>query len=135
MVNRLLTAALRELLLPCCGPEKVDSVIAIVIAAQWRPPLRQLDTVEEVAALPNGTPVLVGSLAPDKWPGSVGVKVPHGIQFTGEEHPYPLHDPNLAPPLPVTVVWQPTDTTDFGQYADGTEEAAVMQALLPEDPD
>jgi hypothetical protein len=131
MVNRLLTAALRELLLPCCGAEKVDSAIAIVLAAGWRPPLHTLLTVEEVEALADGTPVLVGSLSPDKWPASVGVKVQHGIQFAGEDTPYPLHDPRYDPPLPVTVVWQPQDVSNFGQYADGTEERAVYDQLLP----
>jgi hypothetical protein len=118
-----MSAALRSLLVDCCGEDTVDSAVGIVLAAGWTPPLRTLLTVAEVEDLPNGTPVIVGSLDPRKWPPAFGVKTDHAILFTGEEEPYPLHQEGLAPPLPCTVVWQPQDTTDFNQYADGSEQA------------
>lgn len=131
MVTRILKASLRELLIDCCGEEKVDSVVDAVLAARWSPPLETLLTVEAVEALPNGTPVIIGSLDPRRWPPAFGQKVDHAILLAGEDEPYPLHAEGVAPPLPCTVVWTPPDTTDFGQYADGTEESAVYQQLLP----
>lgn len=125
IVVRILTATLRAALLPIVGPETIETVVATVITLGWRPPFRTLLTVEEVEALPNGTPVLIGSLDPRRAVPAFGFKCEHAVEIQGESEPYALHDPASPPPLPCTVVALPPDTV----LALGDNSAAAFAAL------
>jgi hypothetical protein len=110
MPLRILEARLRDLLLPCCGPEEVEKIVGILVHQEkWRPPMTTLVDVDSLENLPVGTAVLVGNIQdPDRYL-HVGMVGQHCVLFAGEEHPYPFHEDGGAPPLPCTVIWNPLE--------------------------
>jgi len=93
----------------CCGTEDACNVVDRLIAMGVRLPTITITDVSELDAIPDGSAVIVGNLQDPEARPAVGTKQRHSIAFSGEDEPYPFHQPGLAPPLPCTVVWMPAE--------------------------
>lgn len=123
MPHRVLRKVLLEILAPCCGDaESAERVADGLIAAGLSFPTLTVTDVGDLDAIPDGSAVIVGNPADPASMPHVGVKRQHSIMFAGETSPWPFHDPNLAPPLPCTVVWMPGDQIN------------ILRAVIKESP-
>lgn len=133
MPNRVLRAAMLQWISTCCDDESTERVVDRLLEMGVRPPVLTLSTVEDVDRLPDGTAVVVGDL---RTAGRLAEKRGHAVLFAGEDAPYPLFLPDLAPPLPCTVVWVPIEGREHfmrifaRQTADllGLDKQALLQA-------
>lgn len=122
MPHRVLRAVLLEILEPCCDAERAEQVADTLLAAGFGFPTLTVTDVRDLDKIPNGSAVIVGNPADPAAMPHVGVKGDHSITFTGDVNPWPFHNPNLAPPLPCTVLWMPGD------------QISLLQAVTEETP-
>lgn len=106
MPYRFLRAAMVQLIGECRDMAEVVGVVDRLIELGVRAPVLTLTDAADLDLIPNGSGVVVGDL---RQAPRVGVKCDHSILFVGEDEPYPFYLEGLAPPLPCTVVWLPTE--------------------------
>jgi hypothetical protein len=109
MPHRVLRVALLDQICRCCSAEDAERVVDALIAMGVRLPTVTITDVRELDQIPDGSAVIVGNLQDPTALPAVGTKRQYSIMFSGEEQPYPFHEPGLAPPLPCVVVWMPGD--------------------------